>query len=484
MKAENAVWGTAIPVSDFAMSINGRRVTADDTEFAINPATEQPIASFPLANRKHLDLAVEAANAAFTLWRETDIATRRKALEGLADQIEKNYEAFLTLLTTEQGKPRAGAEWEIGGSIYWLREIAKQALPEEVVRDDGKNRVVTRYTPIGVIGGITPWNFPLLLAVWKIAPALMAGNTMVLKPSPFTPLCTLWFGELAQEVLPPGVLNVVSGGNALGQWMTEHPGIGKIAFTGSTATGKRVMQSAASNLKRLTLELGGNDPAIVLPDVNPEAIAKELFWASFQNSSQFCVATKRLYVHEEIYDRVVGALVDYARGVQVDNGLLVGSQLGPLQNRMQYEKVCNLLEDSAAEGHRVLLGGAPADKKGYFIPITLIDNPPDDSRCVVEEAFGPVLPILKYRDVEDAIRRANDTVYGLAASVWSGDVEKAKDVARRLEAGTVWINQIHVFGPDIAFGGHKQSGMGIENSLHGLSEYCNMQTIMERPLTA
>ncbi|WP_343673298.1 aldehyde dehydrogenase family protein [Paraburkholderia heleia] len=482
MKVEHAVWGTAIPLSDFAMSINGRRITSDDTELATNPATEEPIASFPLASRKQLDLAVEAAKVAFTSWRETDIATRRKALEGLADQIEKNYEAFLTLLTTEQGKPRAGAEWEIGGSIYWLREIAKQSLPEEVVRDDGENRVVTRYTPIGVIGGITPWNFPLLLAVWKIAPALMAGNTMVLKPSPFTPLCTLWFGELAQEVLPPGVLNVVSGGNDLGQWMTEHPDIGKIAFTGSTATGKRVMQSAASNLKRLTLELGGNDPAVVLPDVNPEAIAKDLFWASFQNSSQFCVATKRLYVHEVIYDRVVKALVEYARGVQVDNGLLVESQLGPLQNRMQYEKVCNLLQDSAVEGHHVLLGGAPSDRKGYFVPITLIDNPPDDSRCVVEEAFGPVLPILKYRDVDEVVRRANDTEYGLAASIWSADVEKARDVARRLEAGTVWINQIHVFGPDIAFGGHKQSGMGIENSLHGLSEYCNMQTIMERPL--
>jgi acyl-CoA reductase-like NAD-dependent aldehyde dehydrogenase len=482
MKVEKAFWGTEIPVREFALSINGRRVTSENTDFAINPATEQPIASFPLASRQHLDSAVASASAAFLTWRETEVAARRRALEGLADQIEKNYEAFLTLLTTEQGKPRAGAEWEIGGSIHWLREIARQSLPEEVVRDEGGSRVVTRYTPIGVIGGITPWNFPLLLAVWKIAPALMAGNTMVVKPSPYTPLCTLWFGELAQNVLPPGVLNIVSGGNDLGQWMTEHPGIGKIAFTGSTATGKRVMQGAASNLKRLTLELGGNDAAIVLPDVDPQAIAKDLFWASFQNSSQFCVATKRLYVHEDIYDRVVAAMVAYAQTVQVGNGLLVETQLGPLQNRMQYEKVCNLLQDSAAQGHRVLLGGAPVDGRGYFIPITLIDNPPDDSRCVVEEAFGPVLPILKYRDVDDVIRRANDTEYGLAASVWSADVEKAKVIARRLEAGTVWINQIHVFGPDIAFGGHKQSGMGIENSLHGLSEYCNMQTIMERAL--
>lgn len=482
MKVENAVWGTEIPVREFSMSINGERVISKDTDLAINPATEQPIASYPLATRQELDRAVGAAKEAFGDWRKTSFAEREKALNGLADQIEQNYESFLTLLTTEQGKPRAGAEWEIGGSIYWLREIARQSLPEEVVRDEGESRVVTRYTPIGVIGGITPWNFPLLLAIWKIAPALMAGNTMVLKPSPYTPLCTLWFGELAQKVLPPGVLNVVSGGNELGQWMTEHPDIGKIAFTGSTATGRKVMASAASNLKRLTLELGGNDPAIVLPDVDPEAIAKDLFWASFQNSSQFCVATKRLYIHEDIYDRAVAALVTYARTVKVDNGLLVESQLGPLQNRMQYEKVCDLLQDSVVRGHQILLGGPPTDSKGFFIPVTIIDNPPDESRCVVEEAFGPVLPVLKYRDVDEVIDRANQTEYGLAASVWSADVKKAQSVARRLEAGTVWINQIHVFGPDIAFGGHKQSGMGIENSLHGLAEYCNMQTIMERQL--
>jgi acyl-CoA reductase-like NAD-dependent aldehyde dehydrogenase len=470
------------PAYNFSMTIGGERVLTEQSDVAINPATEEAIARFPVASRHHLDLAVAAARAAFPAWRDTEVSARQQAVSQLADLIEENMEVFLTLLTTEQGKPRAGAEWEIGGSIYWLREIAKQSLPEEVVRDDGESRVVTRFTPIGVIGGITPWNFPLLLAIWKIAPALVAGNTMVLKPSPFTPLCTLWFGELAQKVLPPGVLNIISGGNDLGQWMTEHPDIGKIAFTGSTATGKKVMQSAAVNLKRLTLELGGNDPAIVLPDVDPKAIAKDLFWASFQNSSQFCVATKRLYVHEDIYESLVSALVDYAKSVRVDNGILPESQLGPLQNRMQYEKVCNLLEDSASEGHKVLLGGVPLDRPGYFIPVTLIDNPPEDARCVVEEAFGPILPILKYTDIDDVVQRANNTIYGLAASVWSADVEKARKVARKIEAGTVWINQAHVFGPDIAFGGHKQSGMGIENSLHGLSEYCDMQTIMEKPL--
>ncbi|MCY1198786.1 Phenylacetaldehyde dehydrogenase [compost metagenome] len=468
-----------LPVSEFVMTIGGDRVSTSSKDFAINPATEERICEFPMADRDHLERAVAAAQKAFPGWRDTRIEERQAAVSKLADVVEENMEAFIKLLTTEQGKPRAGAEWEIGGCIHWLREIAKQSLPEEIVRDEAAGRVVTRYTPIGVIGCITPWNFPLLLAVWKIAPALVAGNTVVLKPSPYTPLCTLWFGELAQKILPPGVLNIISGGNELGQWMTEHPGIGKISFTGSTATGRKVMQSASINLKRLTLELGGNDPAIVLPDVDPKAVAKDLFWASFQNSAQFCVATKRLYVHEDIYDDLVSALCEYAKSVVVDNGILPGSDLGPLQNKMQYEKVRDLLSDSESKGHNVLLGGKPVDRAGYFIPVTLIDNPPEDARCVVEEAFGPVLPILKYRDIEDAIRRANNTEYGLAASVWSADVERAREIAGKLEAGTVWINHIHAFSPDIAFGGHKQSGVGIENSLHGLSEYCNMQTILE-----
>jgi len=400
----------------------------------------------------------------------------------LGDLIEQNQEAFINLLITEQGKGRAAAEWEIGGSIYWCREIAKQSLEEELISRNGDDEIVTRYTPIGVVGGITPWNFPLLLAVWKIAPALVAGNTVVLKPSPYTPLCTLWFGELAQTVLPPGVLNILSGGNELGQWMTEHPAIGKISFTGSTATGRQVMRSAATNLKRLTLELGGNDPAIVLPDVDAKAIAKDLFWASFANSAQFCVACKRLYVHEDVYDDVARELVAYAKTVKMGNGLEAGVELGPLQNKMQYDKVSGLLADSRAAGLNFLLGGTPMEKPGYFVPVTLIDNPPEDARCVVEEAFGPVLPLLKYRDVEDVVARANDTHYGLAASVWGKDLATAERVARRIEAGTVWINQVHVFAPNIAFGGHKQSGVGIENSLHGLSEYTNMQTVMRKAL--
>lgn len=466
----------------YAMTIGGKRVFTESTDAAINPATEKPICHFPLATRAHLDQAVEAARSAFPAWRDRPLGERQALVTQLGDLVEQNKEAFIRLLITEQGKGRAGAEWEIGGSIYWLREVAKQSLPAEVVVDKGEEQIVTRHTPIGVVAGITPWNFPLLLAVWKIAPALVAGNTMVLKPSPFTPLCTLWFGELAQSVLPPGVLNILSGGNELGQWMTEHPHIGKVAFTGSTATGRKVMASAATNLKRLTLELGGNDPAIVLPDVDPKKIAKDLFWASFSNSAQFCVACKRLYIHEDIYDAVAKELVDYAKTVKVGNGLTEGVELGPIQNRMQFDKVSNLLKDCKDRGQRFLLGGDVPDAPGYFIPVSLVDNPPEDSRVVVEEAFGPVLPLLKFKDIDDVVKRANNTPYGLAASVWSKDVRKAEAIASRLETGTVWINQVHVFSPDIAFGGHKQSGVGIENSLHGLAEYCNTQTLMRKPL--
>lgn len=464
----------------YALTINGQRVFAAETAQAINPATEEPICEFPLASREQLEAAVAAAKDVFPAWSQTAITERQQMVSKLGDLIEQNQAAFVKLLITEQGKGRAAAEWEIGGSIHWLREVAKQRLEPEVIRRDGDNEIVTHHTPIGVIGGITPWNFPLLLAVWKIAPALVAGNTMVLKPSPFTPLCTLWFGELAQEVLPPGVLNIVSGGNELGQWITEHPDIGKISFTGSTATGRRVMQSAAVNLKRLTLELGGNDAAIVLPDVDPKAIAKDLFWASFANSAQFCVACKRLYIHEDVYDEVARELVAYAKTVTVGNGL--EAELGPLQNRMQYEKVSALLKDSREAGLKFLLGGEPTQQPGYFIPVTLIDNPPEDARCVVEEAFGPVLPLLKYRDIDDVVARANNTEYGLAGSVWGKDVAKAEAIARRLQTGTVWINHVHVFGPDIAFGGHKQSGVGIENSLHGLAEYTNVQTVMRKAM--
>ena len=464
----------------YTMTVDGGAVEASRSFEAYNPATEEVIATVPSASRSQLDEAVAAAKRAFPAWSARPLTERQALVAAIGDAIERHAEAFKRLLTLEQGKARQGAEWEIGGSVIWCREIAKQELPVHLVEETESRRVETRRVPLGVVGGITPWNFPMLLAIWKIAPALLAGNTMVLKPSPWTPLCTLKLGEILREVLPAGVLNIVSGGNELGSWLTEHADIRKISFTGSTATGRKIMEAASGNLKRITLELGGNDPAIVLPDVDVEKTAKELFWAAFQNSAQFCVAAKRIYIHEKIYDDLAKALVDYARTVKMGDGLQQGTDLGPIQNKMQFEKLKDLLADAKATGCRFLLGGEVDQRPGYFIPVTIIDNPPENSRVVVEEAFGPILPLLKFSDVDDVVDRANNTDYGLAASIWSEDLLAAKRIAERIEAGTVWINEVHSFSPHVAFGGHKQSGIGIENALEGLAEYTNSQTIVTK----
>ncbi|HKP77787.1 MAG TPA: aldehyde dehydrogenase family protein [Phenylobacterium sp.] len=470
--------------SDYVMTIDGKSVVSSRTFEQFNPATEAVIAQAPDASRDQLEAAVDAAKRAFPAWAARPIAERQALVAAIGERITAHAEDFMRLLTLEQGKARAGAEWEIGGSAIWCQEIAKQSLEIEVVERTDERTVETHRAPLGVVGGITPWNFPVLLAIWKIAPALVTGNTMVLKPSPYTSLCTLKLGELLQDLLPPGVLNIVSGGNELGVWMTQHKDIRKIAFTGSTATGRKIMESASGNLKRITLELGGNDPAIVMPDVDVPTVAQELFWASFQNSAQFCVAAKRLYIHEDIYEPLSKALVDYAKTVKVGDGAEQGTDLGPIQNRMQFEKLKDLLADSRKAGLNFLLGGEVPDGKGYFVPITIIDNPPEDSRVVVEEAFGPVLPLLKFKDVSEVIARANDTEYGLAGSVWSTDLVQARRIADQMEAGTVWINEIHTFSPHVAFGGHKQSGIGTENALEGLAEYTNSKTIVTRAAPA
>jgi acyl-CoA reductase-like NAD-dependent aldehyde dehydrogenase len=322
-----------------------------------------------------------------------------------------------------------------------------------------------------------PWNFPVLLAIWKIGAALLTGNTMVLKPSPYTPLTALRLGELLRETLPPGVLNIVSGGDALGPRMSSHPGLDKISFTGSTATGRKVMESAAASLKRLTLELGGNDAAIVLDDANVAEIAEPLFWAAFTNSGQVCVATKRLYVHDAVYDELLAALGEIAARVNVGDGAQQGTKIGPVQNRAQFERVKGIIANSRASGHRFAAGGEVADGQGYFVPVTLVDNPPESSRVVQEEAFGPVLPVLRYSDLDEVIARANASEDGLGGSVWTSDPARGADVAVRLETGTVWINSAQGLLPFAAFAGHKQSGFGVENGVEGLMEFTVPQTI-------
>lgn len=463
--------------SPYRMTIDGRAVDASAHFPVLNPATEEAVAEAPDCSRDQLDAAVAAARAAYPAWRATPYFERQAALRAIGATLAGHAEELKLLLTAEQGKPHAAALGELQAAAWWIGVVADQLLPETVNDDMPGQRSVTKHVPLGVVGAIVPWNFPVLLAIWKIGPALLTGNTMVLKPSPFTPLATLRLGELLRDALPAGVLNIVSGGDALGPWMSEHPDIDKISFTGSTATGRKVMATAAANLKRLTLELGGNDAAIVLPDARVADIAEPLFWAAFTNSGQVCVAAKRLYVHDSIYDDLAAAFVEIANRVIVGDGAVPDTILGPVQNRAQYERVESMIADSRDAGHPFLTGGTPGQGPGYFVPVTLVDNPPESARVVQEEAFGPVVPLLRYTDIDDAIARANASEYGLGGSVWSSDPAAAAAVAARLETGTVWINSAQGLTPFAAFAGHKQSGIGTENGLEGLLEFTVPQTI-------
>lgn len=458
------------------LRIGNARVRTERRLPVVNPALGTAFASVPHADPEHLDAAVVAAREGFRVWSALPWEDRQARIEALADRIAQAREELADLMTLEQGKPRhSAAIGEIDYSADWLRGIAKQRLGTRVLEDSPRHHVEQSHVPLGVVGLIVPWNFPMCLAVWKLAPALITGNAVILKPSPYTPLTALRLAELAEDILPPGVLTVLTGDDTLGQWMVDHSGIAKISFTGSTATGRKVMAGAAAHLKHVTLELGGNDPAIVLPDADLDACVPQLFWGAFGNSGQWCVGIKRLYVHEDVYPRLLEALTAFARTVPLGDGMDASSQLGPLQNARQYAKVLDLLDDCARQGLRIAHGGPrPApDQQGYFVPVTLVDNPPDDSRVVVEEAFGPVLPVLRYRDFDDVVRRANDTEFGLGASIWGRDTVFAQALADRLEAGTVWINEVYVHGVDFPFGGHKRSGLGVEHGNEGLAAYTN-----------
>ena len=379
----------------------------------------------------------------------------------------------------EQGKPLKGmgSEFELGGCMAWAGAQASFDLPVKIIEDTDSSRVELHRKPLGVVGSITPWNWPLMIAIWHIVPAIRTGNTVVIKPSPYTPLGTLRMVELISQVLPEGVLNAVSGHDELGQWMTGHGDIKKIVFTGSCGTGKKVMASAAGNLKRITLELGGNDAAILLPDADPQALAPRIFGGAFINSGQTCAAIKRLYVHDSIYDQTCTALQAIAEATPVGNGLEEGVMMGPLQNRMQFEKVVGLVDDARAKGARILCGGAPMDGPGFFYPLTLVADISDGTRLVDEEQFGPVLPIIRYSDVDDAVRRANASEFGLSGSVWSCDLDAAKAVAQRLECGTVWVNKHAAIAPNVPMGGVKSSGIGVEFGEEGLAEYTDIQVV-------
>ena len=464
----------------FEMNIGGQPIAATNYVRVLNPAnTQEVVGEAPVGTGQHLDRAIQSATEAFATWRHSSDEQRVDACQSIASVCVDNAEELSVLLTKEQGKPLGGigSRVELQLCAVWAGHTASLSIPDKVLEDSDERHVVQTRAPLGIVGSITPWNWPLLIAIWHIVPGIRAGNTVVIKPSPFTPLTTLRMVELINEVLPPGLLNVVSGGDELGAKLTAHPGIDKIVFTGSIATGKKVMASAANRVTPVTLELGGNDPGILLPGENPADFVEGLFFGSMINSGQTCGALKRLYVHEDALDATVDALVGFSRNIPMGDGMVESSLLGPLQNQRQFKRVVELVEDAKSAGGNCETGGEPLGGPNFFYPVTIVTGVSDGVRLVDEEQFGPVLPIVTYVDIDDAIARANGTDYGLDASVWGSDPDETARVASQLEAGTVYINKHAEIQPHVPFGGIKCSGLGVEFAEEGLAAYTAIRII-------
>jgi acyl-CoA reductase-like NAD-dependent aldehyde dehydrogenase len=461
---------------DLHLLIDGRLVCGDLSMPVINPATEEVLARSPRASEAQLSEAVAAANASFPAWAARPLESRKAALLAIADCIDAHAGELARLLTQEQGKPIGDAGREVWVTALVFRTYAAHDLTPEIISDGAAGRVELRREPLGVVAAIVPWNFPLLLMAQKVSPALLAGNTVVVKPAPTTPLTTLKFGELVADLLPAGVLNVVTDANDLGGALSQHPDVRKVSFTGSATTGRKVMASAAATLKRLSLELGGNDAAIVLDDVDPKAAAPKIFGSAFGNNGQFCDALKRLYVHESIYDTMCSELAALADAAIVGDGLDPSTTHGPVQNKMQFDKVLEILAEAREHG-TVIAGGTRPDRRGYFLRPTIIRDIAEGTRLVDEEQFGPILPVIRYSDETDALERANHSTYGLGGSIWSSNRSRGYALAERLEAGSVWINQHGAMNVGVPYGGTKQSGFGTALGREGLLEYTHIRVI-------
>ncbi len=468
----------------YSMIINGESVTTEDLCTVINPATQEAVGYCPIATKEHLDIAVSTARQAFDSWSKSSDEERKQAILAIAKGLEEIADELARLITMEQGKPLGGyggkgARFEVMAAVKWCQVTAGLSLPEKTLVDDDISQIKISRKPLGVVGSITPWNWPLMIAIWHVIPALRTGNTVVIKPSEYTPLSTLRFVEIADQFLPKGVLNILTGEGALGSAMSRHTDIDKLVFTGSAPTGKSIMADAASNLKRLTLELGGNDAAIILPDVDVNQIAPQILGGAFSNSGQTCGAIKRLYVHDDIYDDMCEALTNIVKASKVGNGLDESVDFGPVQNATQLKRVQELAECAKVDGGRFLTGGMDAEQSalGFFFPLTLVADITDGSRLVDEEPFGPILPIIRYSDIEGVINRANNNPNGLGGSVWSSDIALATKLSRRLECGSAWVNGHGNIRPDVPFGGVKQSGFGVEFGVEGLEEYTSVQVV-------
>ncbi|MFF4639199.1 aldehyde dehydrogenase family protein [Streptomyces olivaceus] len=448
----------------------------------VDPATGEAFDEAPDQQAADLDAAVERAHAAWRDWR-TDPGARRTALRAAADAVERAAGELAPLLTREQGKPVSESYAEVARTAARLRyftELHPATLP---IKDERPVRGEIRWRPLGPVAAIVPWNFPLQLASAKIAPALAAGNTVVLKPSPFTPLATRLLASVVSGALPEGVLTIVTGREPLGAGLAAHPGIRHVTFTGSVPVGRAVARGAAASLARVTLELGGNDAAVLLEDVDVERIADRLFWAAFRNCGQVCMAVKRVYAPARLHARVVEALAHRARTAVVGAGLDPGTQLGPVNNAAQLARVEHRTASALGEGARAAAGGHRLDRPGYFFAPTVLTDVPATAAIVTEEQFGPVLPVLPYRSLDEAVEAANGTGYGLGGSVWGTDLDRAEAVADRLECGTVWINHHAELSLAQPFAGIKDSGLGVAGGPWGL--YGNLRPfVVHRPREA
>jgi acyl-CoA reductase-like NAD-dependent aldehyde dehydrogenase len=457
------------------MTVDGRATTGSATPLPVeDPATAETFAHAPACTPQELDAAVAAASAAAPGWAALDEDERRTHLRACGDALAACLDEVAALLSREQGKPLTHARAEVQLSVDWFAHTAALTLAPEVLEDSDTSCITLERVPHGVVAAIAPSNFPLILSVCKVAPALLAGNTVVLKPSPQTPLSTLRMGEALRACLPGGVLNVVSGDQALGEALTSHPGIRMISFTGSVATGRAISRQAAERFLPVVLELGGNDPAIVLPGADVDALAPHLFQAALANSGQFCAAVKRVYVHRDQAARLAERLTDLAASAVVGAGADPATEFGPLVSRDQLERVAGLVDDAVARGARVLAGGKALGGPGYFYPPTVVVDLPEGTELELEEQFGPVIPVITYDDIDEAVHRADSTPYGLGASVW-GDEEAARGIAARLDSGTVWVNTHGVLRHDVPFSGARCSGRGAEYGYWGLLEYTRIK---------
>ncbi|CEJ93495.1 hypothetical protein VHEMI09078 [[Torrubiella] hemipterigena] len=465
-----------IQFNEFYNIISNEKRSAEQVHHGIDPATEETLWPVPVASQQDLDEAVASARLAFTEWSARDHAARVQCLGALADKLEAHASELTTLLHRETGKPLEFAKGEILGGIATLRSHLAWSVPDEVQKDDHEVKVVIQHAPLGAVAGIVPWNFPFQLSIIKIAPALAVGCTLILKPSPFTPYTALKIGEIAAQVLPPGVLQILGGDDNLGPWMTQHPGIDKVSFTGSIATGKRVVAATSETLKKVNLELGGNDAAIVTADFDPAEAAAMVARSTFAHSGQICIATKRIYVHESVLDEFMGHFTAIVRGYKQGEGFC-----SPIQNRMQYEKVKSLYQYCKENGYQVAVGSCDRawndSEPGFYMEPAVILNPPDNSRVVQEEAFGPIVPVMSWKDEEDVVRRANDTLTGLGGTVFCRDQQRAWKLASSLTTGNVWVNSGLKMDPVALFGAQKQSGIGCALGPLGLKAFTTTRTI-------